>query len=422
MARSQHGDASVLRMSPEISLPRRSEPRTPFDPQAREGGPVRVGVVCDLQEEGWHSMDLVGDMLLDTLPSVAHGDIVATRLRPPMIRRWTRLPLVGGGSRAHLGDRLTGRLWDYPRWLAAHRNDFDVFHIVDHSYAHLIRALPAERTIVTCNDTDAFEAARAGASRLDPLRLLAAHALDGISRASHVACISEATRQALIATGRVDPSRTSVVYLGAHHTCTPVADPQADAEIESLLGAHRFDILHVSSTIPRKRIDVLLEMFSQFRTTHPDARLVRVGGELTCEQRRLADRLGVTNAIVQLPFLERPQLAALYRRTSVVVLPSDREGFGLPVVEAMACGTPVIASDIPALREVGGSAAIYCQPGDINRWVAALAAFRREDADPAARERRRAACVSAAAKFDWRRYAEQMAALYRQPIVRERAS
>jgi glycosyltransferase involved in cell wall biosynthesis len=385
--------------------------------------PVRVGVVCDLQEEGWHSMDLVGDMLLDTLPSVAYGGVVATRLRPPMIRRWTRLPVVGSGSRAHLGDRLTGRLWDYPRWLSPRRGDFDVFHIVDHSYAHVIRALPAERTIVTCNDTDAFEAAREGvASLFDPLRLLAAHVLDGISRASHVACISEATRQDLIATGRVDPSRTSVVHLAAHPSCTPAPDPHADAEIGRLIGSSAFDVLHVSSTIPRKRIDVLLEMFSQFRVMHPDARLVRVGGPLTREQQHLAERLHVTGALVQLPFLDRPQLAALYRRASVVVLPSDREGFGLPVVEAMACGTPVIASDIPALREVGGSGAIYCAPGDGSKWANALASFHREQLDPTARERRRAACLSAAARFTWRRHAEQMAALYVQPLARERAS
>jgi glycosyltransferase involved in cell wall biosynthesis len=340
-----------------------------------------------------------------------------------MIRRWTRLPIVGAGGRAQLGDRLAGRLWDYPRWLKPRRGDFDVFHIVDHSYAHLVRALPAERTIVTCNDTDAFEAARGGAaSRLDPLRLLAAHVLDGISRASHVACISEATRQDLIATGRVDPSRTSVVYLGAHPACTPAPDAKADADIDRQLGARRFEVLHVSSTIPRKRIDVLLEMFSRFHRIHPDARLVRVGGALTREQQRLAERLNVTGALVQFPFLERPQLAALYRRASVVVLPSDREGFGLPVVEAMACGTPVIASDIPALREVGGTAALYAPPGDVSRWVDALEQLKVEHSDPAARERRRAACVSAAAKFDWRRYAAQMAALYAQPVAQERAS
>jgi glycosyltransferase involved in cell wall biosynthesis len=385
--------------------------------------PVRVGVVCDMREEGWHSMDLVADMLLDLLPSIAPDDVIATRLRPPMIRRWTRLPIVGAGGRAQLGDRLTGRLWDYPRWLKPRRGDFDVFHIVDHSYAHLVRALPAERTIVTCNDTDAFEAARGGAaSRLDPLRLLAAHVLDGISRASHVACISEATRQDLIATGRVDPSRTSVVYLGAHPACTPAPDAKADADIDRQLGARRFEVLHVSSTIPRKRIDVLLEMFSRFHRMHPDARLVRVGGALTREQQRLAERLNVTGALVQLPFQERPQLAALYRRASVVVLPSDREGFGLPVVEAMACGTPVIASDIPALREVGGTAALYAPPGDVSRWVEALEQLEVEQRDPAARERRRAACVSAAAKFDWRRYAAQMAALYVQPVEQARAS
>jgi glycosyltransferase involved in cell wall biosynthesis len=294
---------------------------------------------------------------------------------------------------------------------------------VDHSYAHLIRELPPERTIVTCNDTDAFEAVRGdGKSRLDLSRLLAAHVLDGISRASHVTCISEATRRDLIATGRVDPLRTSVAYLGAHPACTPAPDTTADAEIDRLLGARAFDVLHVSSTIPRKRIDVLLEMFSRFRRTQSGARLVRVGGALTREQHQLADRLNVIDSIVQLPFLERRQLAALYRRASVVVLPSDREGFGLPVVEAMACGTAVIASDIPALREVGGAAAIYVRPGDIERWADALVNLRREDADPAVRERRRAACLNAAAKFDWRRYAAQMAALYVQPLARERAS
>ena len=385
--------------------------------------PVRVGVVCDLREEGWHSMDLVADMLLDMMPAASAGHIDATRLRPPMIRRWTRLPVVGNGSRARLGDRLTGRLWDYPRWLRPQRAGFDVFHIVDHSYAHLIRALPAERTIVTCNDTDAFEAARNGkSSRLDPARLLAEHVLDGISRASHVACISEATRRDLISTGRVDPSRTSVVYLGAHPSCTPAPDARADAEIEVRLGPRNFDILHVSSTIPRKRIDVLLEVFGRFRSIQPGARLLRVGGPLTPEQQCHAERMGVMDAIVQLPFLDRPQLAALYRRASVVVLPSDREGFGLPVVEAMACGTPVIASDIPALREVGGLAAVYCPRGDVARWTDALAQMHREQEDAAAREVRLEACLAAAGRFDWRLYALRMAELYLQPLARERAS
>src|SRR5947207_9250796 len=107
--------------------------------------PIRVGVICDFREEGWHSMDLVADMLLNQLPAVSPHTVAATRLQPPMRWRFTRLPLAGGHSRARLADRLIGRYYDYPRWLQPRVNDFDVFHIVDHSYAHLTRALPAGR-------------------------------------------------------------------------------------------------------------------------------------------------------------------------------------------------------------------------------------------------------------------------------------
>ena len=79
--------------------------------------PIRVGVICDFREEGWHSMDLVADMLLDTLPAVSPGTIAATRLQPAMRQRFSRLPLLGRHRRAPLADRITGRFYDYPRWL-----------------------------------------------------------------------------------------------------------------------------------------------------------------------------------------------------------------------------------------------------------------------------------------------------------------
>ena len=89
----------------------------------------------------------------------------------------------------------------------------------------------------------------------------------------------------------------------------------------------------------------------------PDVRLVRVGGPFTAAQDARIDALGLRRHIRVLPFVERPVLAALYRRAALVLLPSEREGFGLPVVEALACGTPIVASDLPVLREVGGTAA-----------------------------------------------------------------
>ena len=374
--------------------------------------PLRVGVVCDLREEGWHSMDLVADMLLSTLPEIAGGAVQATRLSPEMVRRWTRLPVVGRAGRAHFGDRLTSRLWDYPRWLAARSGDFDVFHIVDQSYAHLVRVLPAERTIVTCHDLDAIQPALSDSPRLAPARLLADHVLCGLKQAAHVACVTHATMSELAATGTVYPERLSVVHEGVHPSCSPPSDLASDAPGDPA-------ILHVGSTIPRKRIDVLLEIFAGVRRRFRGARLIRVGGPMTGPQRALAEQFGIADAITDMPFLTREELAEQYRRASVVVLPSDSEGFGLPVVEAMACGAVVVASNIPALKEVGGSAALYCPPGAVTMWIEAISGLLSEQrSNPSARRARRQRAIANAARFSWSSYAADMVKLYQTCAAR----
>jgi glycosyltransferase involved in cell wall biosynthesis len=366
---------------------------------------LRVGIVCDYLEERWPSMDLIGDMLMQTLPAVSSGTVEAVQLRPPMHRRLSRLPVIGQSARMQLADRLTARVWDYPRWLARRIQDFDVFHVVDHSYAHVMRVLPSDRTVMTCNDVDAIAAALPSASPAGVEGLLARSVLDGVSRAAHVACISEATRTDLLASGRVAPGRTSVSYLGVHPSCRPAPD----------LRSKTADVLHVGSTIPRKRIDLLLQVFAGTRRRFPHLRLIRAGGALTAEQRTLAKDLGVLDGIVEMPALDREQLADLYRRASLVLLPSDREGFGLPLVEAMACGTPVVASGIPALREVGGDAAVYCEPGDVGAWVAAVSSLLQQQAcDADGWTARRELSVRHAARFDWKTYAGEMTTLYLQ--------
>ncbi len=359
-------------------------------------------------------MDLIADMLLEMLPVVSPETIAATRLRPAMPRRFGRLPLVGDHPRARLADRIMGRFRYYPQWLKRRANDFDVFHIVDHSYAHLVRVLPAQRTVVTCNDVDAILPVLPGHKKtFDPPRILASRIIDGLGQAERVACISEATSARLLESGRMIPERVSVVYLGVHPACSPRPDAHWDAEADRRLGPRRVELLHVGSTVPRKRIEALLKIFRGVLDRRTDVRLLRVGDPFTPDQEALAKELGVANAIVQLPFLARPELAAVYRRAALVLLPSDREGFGLPLVESMACGTPVLASAIPALIEVGGPLLTYCQPEDLTCWInTVLELLRQREEEPAAWESRRQLCLQSVSRFDWRSYAEEMTRTY----------
>jgi glycosyltransferase involved in cell wall biosynthesis len=462
----------------------------------------RLAVVCDYREENWPSMDLVADMLLSHLQRDYAHLFDAERVCPPMRRRLTgqrsevrdqRSEVGGQGSesrrqkaegstlksglqaRRFNADRFLNRFWDYPRIARRLSSQFDVFHLVDHSYGQLLHELPAERTVVTCHDLDTFQCLLN--PEQDPrsflFRKMMQRTLDGFRRAACVTCDSVATRDELLAHALIEPQRAVVVPNGVHPSCSPQADPAADREAARLLGdteklstrgqrseirgqrseiggrrlkpdelgddklqtreletdevgtaelaaddpgtderanTASLEILHVGSTIPRKRIDVLLRVFAAVRKEFPAARLVRVGGPFTKEHEQLIAEFGLARSIVVLPILERNVLAAVYRRAAVLLQPSEREGFGLPVVEALACGTPVVASDLAALRETGGDAVEYCPISDLASWTETVTRLLAETDQQ--RSERRAAGLAQAAKFSWAEYARRMVGVY----------
>jgi glycosyltransferase involved in cell wall biosynthesis len=135
---------------------------------------------------------------------------------------------------------------------------------------------------------------------------------------------------------------------------------------------------------------------------------------LTATQQNDAHRLAIDDAIITLPFIDSAVLASVYRRAALLLLPSDAEGFGLPVIEALACGTPALASDIAVLREVGGEAVDYAGVADVAQWInrGTDLVLEQSRASQEFSERRRRG-IEWAKRYSWSEYAARIADVYR---------
>ena len=259
---------------------------------------------------------------------------------------------------------------------------FDLFHVADHTYAQLVHALPADRVGVYCHDLDAFRSLSTR-SRTRPrwFRALARRILSGMQKAAVVfhntVAVGEQIKRAGLVAPRPAGPRAAGCRIRVRRRLAATLGPVLPWLAE--VGGQPW-VLHVGTCIPRKRIDVLLDVCAAVRKTFPDLRLVKVSGEWTADHRQQIARLGLAGAITHVYGLTRAELAEVYRRATVVLMPSEAEGFGLPVIEALACGAAVVASDIPALREAGGPAAVYAPVGDVGAWSDAVAKLL---ADPA---------------------------------------
>ncbi|MDB4906953.1 MAG: hypothetical protein JWO05_1737 [Gemmatimonadetes bacterium] len=376
---------------------------------------MHVGIVADLREEGWPSMDLVAEALAEALPRL-DPPVATTLIRPASPHplhalRSAPVPALDAAIRGW------ARYAWYPGWVNRHPGrGVELWHVMDHSYAHVVSSLPRGRCVVTCHDIDAFRSLlvppREARSAL--FRHVTGRVLRGLQAAARVTCDSDATRRELVENGLVPAHRTVTVPLAVHQDFleppSAVAEQAADRLLE---GVQQPFVMHVGSTISRKRIDVLLEVMGALLAWRPSLRLVRVGGALPPAQREMARKAGVAGAIVEMPMLERQVLAALYRRSALVLLPSEREGFGLPVVEALACGTVVLASDLPVLREVGGDVAQYAPVADVGAWTArARALLEESDGAPEVHAGRAEAGRRWSRRYSWDACAARMRDVY----------
>jgi glycosyltransferase involved in cell wall biosynthesis len=310
-------------------------------------------------------------------------------------------------------DSYVGRFVVYPR--IARRLRADVFHIVDHGQAYLVPSLDPARTVVTCHDVIllAVAAGRLRAEFRPPLatRILRA-SIERMKRARRIIADSARTRADLAELAGVDPARVEVIHPGLNHPFSPA--PGRRAELRARLGLPATPlVLHVGQTGFYKNLPGCLRVVALLRRRGIGVTFVRGGRPMTAEQRALAGRLGIADAIVELGPVTPAQLADLYRACDVLLFPSLYEGFGWPPVEAMASGLPVVCSRAGSLGEVVADAALTAEPEDLEGLAGHVAAVL---SDRAAAARFAALGLARAAAFDWDRTAERVRDVYREVV------
>lgn len=298
----------------------------------------------------------------------------------------------------------------YPRQIR--RREADVFHVLDHGYSQLLRRLDPDRTIITCHDLIPLLAAKGviqmhvSATVALTFRLRVAE----LSRARRVITNSEATKSTLEQYTPVRSERIVVVPYGVNSTFT--LDAQRPRRLRASIGLTHTSmiVLQVASGGRYKNTPVVLRAFAQLRSRVKDVVLVRVGAPFYPEDEALAGTLGIRDAVRLVgPIDDDHTMAAWYNEADVLMFPSSWEGFGWPPLEAMACGTPVVASHIPAVAEVVGDAAVLVAPDD---WTAVARATEEVLMDPAVTASLREKGLKRAAQFTWHEAALRTLAVY----------
>lgn len=276
-------------------------------------------------------------------------------------------------------------------------------HICDHSNAPYVTSLGRHAHLVTCHDLLAIRSAR-GEIPENPTsgtgKVYQRFILKGLNSARRVACVSNKSREDLLRISRLRPEQTSVAYNGLNYDYKPMPVDQAQRRVEKLLprAPKRF-ILHVGGNQWYKNRPGVVRLYHSLASNAavPPPDLILVGKPWPEALRNLVHELNLSDKIHAVHGAENEDIRALYSLAEAFVFPSLMEGFGWPVIEAQACGCPVVASDVAPLTEIGGDAALYADPRQPASFANELRQLLSESG--ADRERRRARSVENASRF-----------------------
>jgi glycosyltransferase involved in cell wall biosynthesis len=231
--------------------------------------------------------------------------------------------------------------------------------------------------------------------------------------ADAVITTSQCSKKDLIHHLDLKPDQVKVTPEGVHPRFAPLLDRHACKAVLNRYGIPQPYLFYLGGINPRKNITRLLEIFSRVRTSFPEVRLV-IGGKrqwATDKIDQALKRLKLENWVQFTGYVPDADLPALYTSAEVFIFPSLYEGFGLPPLEAMACGAPVVASSAGSLPEVVADAALTVNPYDVGEMVAAIKLIL---GDPVLRIGLRRRGLQRASLFTWEETARETLKIYQQ--------
>ena len=337
--------------------------------------------------------------LIETLPTLEtpHRFLFCYRLSRLLNRQYFLKPGSIPGARAHFSVRVYQEPLTF--WLPWQAQLF-------HSLAQRPPAFHFRQEIVTVFDI--FPITGENYSTPDFRKKFSDLILQATGRAARVITSSHATKRLLISHAQVPPEKIRVIPLGVDSPAINLSPQERLRERARFLGGEGELILSVGVIQTRKNT---LNMLKALKTLPSNYKLVLSGGNGYGSEaiHEFIRTESLSDRVIILGFIDNAQLARLYQAASVFLFPSFEEGFGIPVLEAMAHGVPVVTSNVSSMPEVGGEAALYVDPhsaSDIGQKVVQAAEDRalREELVQKGRVR--------ASEFTWRRTAEATLAVY----------
>ncbi len=279
--------------------------------------------------------------------------------------------------------------------------------ILYHATEHLLPRLPCP-TVLTVHDLifERYPEHHTATNRAFLKRAMPAF----VRAATHIIAVSEQTKRDLMELYATPAEKITVVYEGIDAGFSP-AGPDAVERVRDIYSPERPYLLMVGTLEPRKNHLTAVRALARLKAAGRPHRLLIAGGQgwLFDEIRRQIDSLGLQDDVRFTGYVPDVELPALYSGAACLLLPSLYEGFGFPVLEAMACGTPVVCANVSSLPEIAGDAALLVPPRDDEALAAAVA---RVLADPELAANLVRAGLEQAGRFSWSRCARQTVAVY----------